>query len=177
MTVKDSGGEFEKVPAGLHPAVCANIFDVGRQPGYQGGPAYKKVVVLWEIDARHTWEGELKGKRFQVTKIYTQSIGEKATLRVDLTSWRGRAFTPDELKGFELEAIIGKPCQLNLVENGDRVKVQNVLPADKGFAYWTPETPKTYVPKFVQTMIDQALPDMAGKPEGSADFNDDIPFN
>lgn len=177
MIVKDSGQEFEKIPAGIHHAVCANVFDIGRQPGFQGGPAYRKVVVLWEIDARHTWDGELKGKRFQVTKIYTQSIGEKATLRIDLTSWRGRAFTPDELKGFELENIIWKPCQLNLVENGEKVKVQNVLPADKSFAAWTPETPKDYVPKFVQKMIDEQLPEPVQGGGGAAEFNDDIPFN
>lgn len=176
MTVRDNGGEFEKIPAGLHRAVCANIFDVGRQPGYQGGPASKKVVVLWEIEPRHTWDGEMKGKHFQVTKIYTQSIGEKATLRIDLTSWRGKAFTPDELKGFELENIIGKPCQLNLVENGDRVKVQNVLPNDKDFQYWTPETPKSYVPKFVETMKAGALPTSGGREDDIDHYENEAIF-
>lgn len=179
--VKDNGGDFEPLPAGMHRAICVNYFDVGMQPGYQGGPPHEKIIVLWEIEAR-----SLAGKRFSVTKIYTKSIGEKSNLGYDLTSWRGRAFTEDERKGFDLDAIKHKPCQLNLIPSDkDRVKIGAVLPAARDgsghiMQHWTPETPADYVPNFVQKMRDMQIVQTPkhGTAERLADdgFTDEIPF-
>jgi hypothetical protein len=171
VKIGDSGMDFESIPPGMYHAVCAAYYDVGMQLGYQGGPNQKKVVILWEINLVRKQEGEFKGKRFQVTKIYTQSIGEKSALGRDLESWRGKKFAPEERKGFELDNLMGKSCQLNLVANGDRVKIENVLPADNAREYWTPETPSTYVPKFVQKMREEAIVEAPPKQD---QFKDDI---
>lgn len=188
MVVQDNGGDFEPIPLGVHKAICINVFDVGLQPGYQGGPAQKKVVILWEIEPKC----EKTGKRFTVTKIYTQSIGDKSNLGNDLTSWRTKPFTAEERKGFELNNVIDKPCQLNLVAGGknmDKAVVQSVLPAAKTMdaqgkahpvEYWIPETGKDYVPNFVSKMLEQRLVE-APKPTVqtvTADdgFPDEIPF-
>jgi hypothetical protein len=45
---------------------------------------------------------------------YTLSLHEKATLRKLLQSWRGKAFTPDELKKFDVTTVVGKPCLLSV---------------------------------------------------------------
>lgn len=175
MVVKDNGGDFETPPLGIQRSICVNYFDVGLQPGYQGGPAAKKVVLLWELEARQE-----NGKRFQVTKIYTQSIGAKSNLGADLESWRTKPFTDEERKGFDLEKIKLRPCQLNLVANGDRAKVAMVLPADKTSPYWDVETSPDYIPRFVQKMIDEQLV-IAPKPgiterQSEDGFVDDIVF-
>jgi hypothetical protein len=47
------------------------------------------------------------GEPMSISKNYTLSIGEKSRLRQDLASWRGKAFTPEELKGFELKNLLG----------------------------------------------------------------------
>ncbi len=177
MVVKDNGGDFETPPLGIQRAICVNVFDVGLQPGYQGGPAARKVVLLWELEARME-----NGKRFQVTKIYTQSIGAKSNLGADLESWRTKPFTEEERKGFDLDAILRKPCQLNLVANGDRAKVAMVLPADKSEPYWDIETPSDYVPKFVAKMRDEQLVSVPKHgietvAAGADGFADDIPFD
>ena len=43
-------------------------------------------------------------------------------MRRDLEAWRGRAFTEDELAGFDLKNILGKPCMIQVVhkKNGER---------------------------------------------------------
>jgi hypothetical protein len=177
MVVKDNGGDFEPIPTGLQKAICINVFDVGTQPGYQGGSPKKKLVILWEMEALMS-EGDQAGKHFLITKIYTQSIGDKSNLGVDLESWRGRAFTKEEREGFNLDNIIDKPCQINIAEDdkGKR-KVQVILPKDKNGGYWKPETLKSYVPKFVETLRSQSLPDAPIKTAKHVDdFNDDIPW-
>jgi hypothetical protein len=85
-----------------------------------GGHAYDEVNKKWKELIYVGFELAEKmtdGKPFMVSKRYTRSMHEKAILRKDLAAWRGRDFTADELKGFDLSMIIGKNCLLNLVEN------------------------------------------------------------
>ena len=89
-----------------------------------GSPKFQhKIIIGFELNQRIKTEGEYKDRRFVVSKRYTLSLSEKSNLFKDLTSWRGKAFTDDELKGFDLDNIIGANCLLNLTENesGDKV--------------------------------------------------------
>jgi hypothetical protein len=45
---------------------------------------------------------------------FTLSLHEKASLRKILQSWRGKAFTPEELKKFDVTTILGKPCLITV---------------------------------------------------------------
>ena len=121
MMVKDAGGgDFEQPEAGTYSANSYKLIDIGTQTGeYQGKPTVRRQVILgWELD-----EPMSDGRPFVVSKFYTASLSEKATLRHDLESWRGRAFTENELGGFDLHAILGKPCMLSLTKN-DKGKVR-----------------------------------------------------
>jgi hypothetical protein len=55
-----------------------------------------------------------------VSKFYTLSLGDKANLRKDLENWRGKAFSAEELDGFDVQALIGANCMLNIVEYDKR---------------------------------------------------------
>jgi hypothetical protein len=44
---------------------------------------------------------------FLVSKRYTLILNEKGNLRPMLEAWRGRKFAPQELKGFDLERLLG----------------------------------------------------------------------
>jgi hypothetical protein len=48
-----------------------------------------------------------KGEPMSISKNFTLSLAEKATMRKDLQAWRGRDFTPEELRGFELKNVLG----------------------------------------------------------------------
>jgi hypothetical protein len=186
IVARDTGGEYEPIPIGLHRAICINVFDIGFQPGYQGKPPTHKVVILWELEAK----SETTGKHFTITKIYTLSIGDKSNLGADLTSWRGKAFTEEERAGFDLDNIKNKACQLNVVPHNDRVKIASVLPAQKVpdpetkknvvAIHWKPETPMDYIPNFVSKMIADQFqpPEKTASSSGNSDdaFLDDIPF-
>lgn len=177
MVVSGSTEQFETPPVGLQPAVCVNVFDLGFQKG-MNDRIVKKCVILWELAEKKT-----DNNRFQVTKIYTASLNEKANLRKDLASWRTRDFTDEELSGFDLDNIIGKTCQLNLVasqRNGSTfVNVDSVLPAVKGLPPMVPETGRDFVPEWVKKMQTTALPPPAhgeNHQQNQAPIGDDIPF-
>ena len=168
MIVKKRDDDFKPVPTGLQPAVCVNVFDIGYQPGYQGGAPSPKVVILWELTGNDRRDD---GKWFQLTKLYTASLGEKATLRKDLETWRGRTFTAAELDGFELDKLNGIGCQLLNVESTTKtfVNIAAVMPPRAG-PKPTIETPADYIPEWVKKKIAEQL-----HPEPADDFHDDIP--
>jgi hypothetical protein len=47
-----------------------------------------------------------------MSQTYTKSINEKAKLRQHLKAWRGRDFTEDELRDFELAKVLNAPCTI-----------------------------------------------------------------
>ena len=137
MIISDSGGgtTFEQPPTGSHSARCISIIDLGTQKNtYEGETQMKhQLIIRWELSNELMTEGEHKGKPFTVSKFYTASLHEKAGLRKDLAAWRGRDFTPEELKGFDLKSILGKPCMLavGMSEKG-KAKVSTVMALPKG---------------------------------------------
>lgn len=136
MIVSDSGGgNFEQPPVGSHASRCIRLIDIGTQKGeYQGQINYKRQFVLaWELPNELITTGEYKDKPFTVSKFYTASLNEKATLRKDLSNWRGRDFTEEELKGFALKNILGKACMLSVIHNEKgKARVSGVMQMPKG---------------------------------------------
>ena len=106
------GTSFAPCPAGTHIAVCIDVVDLGLiKTTYKTSvKTQHKVNIVWEIDEKRD-----DGQPFRPRKRYTLSLHEKASLRKDLESWRGRAFTEDELRGFDLEALIGVPSMISVV--------------------------------------------------------------
>lgn len=120
-----SGKDFTPAPAGPHQGVCCDVIDKGMvTTEYEGKKRTShKILLVWQIDEINPENGE----RFAVAKRYTASLHEKATLRKDLQSWRGRPFTEQELGGFDLDAVIGVNAMLNIVHNSrDGVVYANV---------------------------------------------------
>lgn len=115
IIVKNAGSDtFTPAPEGVHQAVCIDVIDKGVVETEWNGRKREvpKVVIRWALDAERE-----DGKPFFVDQWYTASLSQKATLRQHLETWRGRAFTADELAGFDLEALIGVNCHLVIIHN------------------------------------------------------------
>jgi hypothetical protein len=52
-----------------------------------------------------------------ISKNFTLSLAEKATLRKDLQTWRGREFTAEELRGFELKNVLGAWAMISVIKS------------------------------------------------------------
>ena len=123
LIAKDSGeGSFTPVPPGMHLARCYRIVDLGTQKSeYQGQVKYlQKVMIQFEVHGEDDKGKALltnKGEPMSISKNYTLSLAEKATLRKDLQAWRGRDFTADELRGFELKNILGAWAMISVAKS------------------------------------------------------------
>jgi hypothetical protein len=124
LVVKDSGGEgsFTPVPPGMHLARCYRVIDLGTQKTeWQGQVKYlKKLMIQFEVHGEDESGKPMvtsKGEPMSISKNYTSSLGEKATLRKDLQAWRGRDFTADELRGFELKNILGVWAMISVAKS------------------------------------------------------------
>lgn len=109
----------ELAPEGQHLAICVDVADLGLvETTYNGEKKMQhKVRLVFELAT-----AKKDGSRFVIGERFTASLHEKAALRKFLQSWRGRAFTPDELKRFDTETLIGANAIVQIVHNtkGDR---------------------------------------------------------
>ena len=113
LIAKESGGStFTPVPPGMYLARCYRIVDLGTQKSeYQGKVNnLPKVMLQFEVHGNDDDGKPLvtsKGEPMSISKNFTLSLAEKATLCKDLQTWRGKPFTPDELKGFQIDNVLG----------------------------------------------------------------------
>lgn len=119
--VEDTGGNFERTPAGMHLARCYRIVDLGTQEStYMGQAKFShKIMIGWEIHATNEDGSPLlmkDGRLFGIFKNYTLSWAEKSNLRNDLQGWRGKPFLAEEMKRFDLKNILGAWCMLNVID-------------------------------------------------------------
>jgi hypothetical protein len=119
--VEDAPREFERCPAGMHLARCYSIVDLGTQKNeYMGEVKFlHKIQISWEIHGTDDSGQPLRmndGRPYGVFKNYTHSWSEKANLRLDLQSWRGKPFSPEEMRKFDLSKVLGQFCMLNIIE-------------------------------------------------------------
>lgn len=116
MILTDSGGAaFTPCPAGSYLARCVQLIDLGTQTATHEGETKRarKVLVAWEVLDDECRRDD--GAPYILSKRFTQSLHEKAALRKTLASWRGRDFTPAELKGFDLKAVLGQNAFLSVI--------------------------------------------------------------
>ena len=119
--VEDKGGNFERCPPGMHLARCYRIVDLGTQKSeYMGQTKYlHKIMIGWElhgVDESGKPLTMFDGRPFAIFKNYTLSWSEKANLRLDLQSWRGKPFSQEEMRKFDLKNVLGAWCMLNVIE-------------------------------------------------------------
>ena len=129
-----ASGSFVPCPPGLHQAICVDVVDLGIVEVTYAGKTKRqhKVRLVWQIADINPADN----KRYIAQRRYTLSLDDKAALRKDLESWRGKPFSLDELGGFDLEVLIGINCQINVAhetKNGETyANVTAVVPLGRG---------------------------------------------
>ena len=168
IIAKDTTGDkFPKLPlpeSGTTQAVCCAVWDLGMQlstfKNEDGSDKYQhKIIIAWEIAEKiNAPDSEYHGKPYMLNKKYTLSLGEKANLRKDLESWRGKPFTADEIQnGFDVEGLYGINCLIGIKHESDKkdpsivyANVTAILPPTKGMDKLIPvRTKDELAPKWV----------------------------
>jgi hypothetical protein len=169
LIVKESESHFEPAPPGLHRAVCVDAVDLGLVESPFG--TKHKVKLVWQTEARNK-----EGERFQIRNVYTASLAEGSNLRRDLEAWRGRPFTAEELRGFDIEKLIGVNCQVSVSHKVSKkgrtfAALQAIVGADK-------KAPKMQPEKYErEPWADQKSDEpVEVEPEPFTPSDEDVPF-
>jgi hypothetical protein len=189
----------------MHDAICYMVVDLGTQYNDMWSTFQHKVLIGWEITNERIEiekDGEKRNMPRVVSNQYTMSIGEKATLRKDLVSWRGRDFTAEEELGFDISKLLSVNCQLQIIhkdkkKGGKFAKVNMVLPPKTGkpakvetendLIYYSIEDHKHDIPEgvypWVRDMIESSseFKELHGGGQNAITppieaYDDDIPF-
>ena len=152
LMAKDSGGgDFNPVAEGVHNAVCYMVMDLGTHLDEKFGKRNHSILIGWEIPGERI-EIEKDGRKQNlpraISKKYTISLHEKSNLRKDLQTWRGKAFTDQELTGFDVKNVLGKSCMIQVIHNkkGDKIyaNIVAIMPLQKGVPPLNTENPLRY---------------------------------
>lgn len=132
----------ELIPADNYMARCYKMIEIGTVEEVILGEKkiLHKVRIGWELPTELRVFSEEKGEQpLVIDKEYTLSMNEKANLRKDLKSWRGKDFTEDEARSFDITKLIGAPCMLNIIHKPSKKdpskvyeEIAGITPMPKG---------------------------------------------
>ena len=109
MKIKNNSGNFQPCPEFTGSAVCVDVTPL-KTMQTQYGPK-EKFRFVFEI-------GETKedGSRWCVWSApFTPSYHENSALRPFLRKWMGRELSPDEVKDFDTESLLGRPAHITVI--------------------------------------------------------------
>jgi hypothetical protein len=109
-TVKATGGDssYAPVPEGQTQAVCVDVVLLGYKleqfPGSEA-KVVEKVALVWQTSE----DNPDTNRPFELSKEFTLSFHEKASLRKFLGGWRGKSYTDQEARevGAPLHKLVG----------------------------------------------------------------------
>tara|TARA_R110002020_G_scaffold28401_5_gene90637 strand:- start:242 stop:850 length:609 start_codon:yes stop_codon:yes gene_type:complete len=116
LVTENTDTKREIVPSGTHIARCYSMIDIGTVKWeYNGETKYTpKVRLSFELpNEMRDFGGE--EKPMIISKEYTKSLHEKSNLRKDFESWRGKAFSNEELRGFDISNVLGSACNVSII--------------------------------------------------------------
>ena len=138
LTIAENGTYYTPAPAGSYTARCCALLDMGTQTSVWEGETKTahKVLLSFEITDSDTRRAD--GSAHIVSKRFTASLHAKSGLRKFLESWRGRPFTLEEQRGFDLKNVLALDCLVGVVHDvkGDRTfaNLGSVMKLPRGMA-------------------------------------------
>lgn len=186
ITAQDKGTGFTPHTEGQFAAVCVDVIDLGqRVEQYPGKPA--RVVPKCALVFLSNTPGETK----DISVEFTVSMGEKASLRGFLESWRGKTYSPEQASaGIPLDKLVGHSGLISVEHKRSGkgnvyAKIKTIAPLPKeitapvanGYTrgeFWAGRK-KAYAEeasKFLQTVAHSD----SDLPAQTPDDDDDLPF-
>ena len=138
MASNKGGGDFKPIPEGQYAAVCDMMVDLGLQSGGNFGPKHKVYIRFQVPDERIQYEKD--GQQFDLPAVtgvqQTLSLSDKSNMKPFLEAWRGKKFTAEEVREFDITAVAGKPAYINIVHEtkGDKTyaNIASIMPVPRG---------------------------------------------
>lgn len=127
MAIYAENNGITKVPmeAGSYAARCFSMIEIGTVNEVIEGKekTLQKVRLGFEFPTETRVFKEENGPQpYTISKEFTLSMHEKASLRKFLEAWRGRKFDESEAKKFDITVLIGKECLLSIIHKESKGK-------------------------------------------------------
>lgn len=128
-------------PAGSHIARCYGMIEIGTIKNEYLGEVKNQYKVMIDFELPNELEVFKEGEAPQpyvISKEFTLSFHEKATLRAQLSSWRGKPFSDEEAAKFDITKLVGVPAMINVIHkpsaDGSKVyaNIASISPIPKG---------------------------------------------
>ena len=160
----------EVIPAGNYAARCYQMIHIGTVKENILGEEkiLNKVRIGWELPTELKVFNEDKGEQSLVlSEEFTLSMHEKSKLRKFLASWRGKDFSEDEAKCFDVTKLVGAACMLNVIHKPSKkdpttiyAVIGSVSPVPKGLVV-DPQINPTFILDYDNFSIEKfnQLPD------------------
>lgn len=184
INASNNGVKKELIPAGNYIARCYQMLEIGHVSENIMGvqKTLQKVRIGWELPEEKRVFDTAKGEQpLVISKEYTLSMNEKSNLRKDLKSWRGKDFTEEEAKSFDITKLLGAPCMLNIIHNPSKSdpskvyeQISGITPLPKGMKC-PPQVNKNIVLSYdnFDWSLYNSLPDfLKDKIKSSEEFQD-----
>ena len=129
INATNSGTQRELIPAGNYIARCYQMIEIGTVEEIIIGEkkTLRKVRIGWELpDELRVFNPEKGEQPCVISQEFTLSMNEKANLRKMLASWRGKDFTEDEARCFDISKLLGVPCMLNIIHKPSKADASKV---------------------------------------------------
>ena len=112
---ENTGTSREPVEPGTYMGRCYQMIHIGHVLETIQGTEKKlnKVRLGFELPT----ELQTNGRPSVLSQEYTLSMSTKSNLRKMLESWRGKKFTDEEAKKFDITVLLGKPCSITVIVN------------------------------------------------------------
>jgi hypothetical protein len=172
ITVSD-GGSFTPHPEGQFRAVCVDVVEM-RDVATQWGPK-TMIRLVWQTE-----ETLDSGKPALISSRFGASLSDKSRLRPFIEAWRGKAFTPDELKKFDLEVLLGVNAVMQVTHVNKDGKVYDNISAImrpmKGMEKLTVQDYVRVQDRPIQNGQGHAASANGHAPDAQDEPEDDLPF-
>ena len=140
IATSNGSQNYAPVEAGNYVARCYSMIHIGTCTEEIMGVKkdLNKVRLTWELPTETKVFKEENGEQpYVLSKEFTLSMHEKASLRATLEAWRGKGFTEDEAKSFDVTKLLGVPCMVNVIHKVSKAgktfaDIKGVTPMPKG---------------------------------------------
>lgn len=138
--------DFVIVAPGSYVARCYSVVNIGKQTAGPYEPKNRHWIAF-EIPSERIAYKDKDGFDQEGPAVigarYTSSLSPKATLRQHLETWRGQAFSDEQLKNFDLFNLVGVPAMISVVHsnNGKYANITSVIRLPQGMVCPDAELP------------------------------------
>lgn len=120
ILAKGTESKYKAHEEGQFVAQCVDTIDLGEHVhAFAGDDSYieQKCALVFRTGEKNAETGEY----IDVNQEFTVSMSEKAKLRKFLEQWRGKAYTPDQIKaGVPLEKLTGNQGLLTIAQRQNK---------------------------------------------------------